>query len=152
MGAHPKTTHTPCRDEPAIGHPKFFGVQDALAMQTCKAAGLGRQPARQTVSLPATDKVSPIGHKNLHIIPRSVFARVFVKDVGRHCGRCAHLPHKTLEDVNLYFQITKVCSFENRHLRLPGFCVGGVHIFHNVFQHLSQNKSKNATRSYVCGL
>ena len=40
------------------------------------------------------------------------FTSVFVKDVERHCERCAHLPHKNLKDVNLYFEITKVCLFE----------------------------------------
>ena len=42
------------------------------------------------------------------------FTCVFVEDVGRRCGRCAHLPHKSLEDVNLYFEFTEVCLFENR--------------------------------------
>ena len=35
-GAHPTKTNKPCLDEPAFGHPKFFGVQNALTMQTCK--------------------------------------------------------------------------------------------------------------------
>ena len=47
--------------------------------------------------------------KKTNTTPSNVFAPVFVEDVGRHCGRCAHLPHETLEDVNLYFEITKVC-------------------------------------------
>ena len=35
-GAHPTKTNKLCLDEPAFGHPKFFGVQNALTMQTCK--------------------------------------------------------------------------------------------------------------------
>jgi hypothetical protein len=66
------------------------------------------------------------------------FTYVFLEDVGRHRGRCAHLPHKSLEDVNLYFEIAEVFLFENRLLHLPGFCVGGAHISHDVFQHLPQ--------------
>ena len=78
------------------------------------------------------------------------FTPVFVKDVERHCERCAHLPHKSLKDVNLYFEITKVCLFENRLLRLSGFCVGGAHIFQDVFQHLSQKQEQNRYLSSVC--
>ena len=78
------------------------------------------------------------------------FTPVFVKDVERHCERCAHLPHKNLKDVSLYFEITKVCLFENRNLRLSGFCVGGAHIFQDVFQHLSQKQEQNRYLSSVC--
>jgi hypothetical protein len=77
------------------------------------------------------------------------FTVVFVEDVGRHCGRCAHLPHKSLEDVNLYFEITKVCSFEDRLSRLPGLCVGGAHIFQEVFQHLPQKQKQKRYLSSV---
>ena len=80
------------------------------------------------------------------------FTPVFVKDVERHCERCAHLPHKNLKDVNLYFEITKVCLFENRLLRLSGFCVGGAHIFQDVFQHLSQKQEQNRYLKSVCFL
>ena len=78
------------------------------------------------------------------------FTPVFVKDVERHCERCAHFAHKNLKDVNLYFEITKVCLFENRLLRLSGFCVGGRHIFQDVFQHLSQKQEQNRYLNSVC--
>ena len=80
------------------------------------------------------------------------FPPVFVKDVERHCERCAHLPHKSLKNVNLYFEITKVCLLQNRLLRLSGFCVGGAHIFQDVFQHLSQKQEQNRYLSSVCFL
>ena len=78
------------------------------------------------------------------------FTPVFLKDVERHCERCAHLPHKSLKDVNLYFEITKVCVFQNGLLRLSGFCVGGAHIFQYVFQHPSQKQGQNRYLSSVC--
>ena len=80
------------------------------------------------------------------------FIPVSVKDVERHCERCVDLPHKNLKDVNLYFEITKACLFENRLLRLSGFCVGGAHIFQDVFQHLSQKQEQNRYLRSVCFL
>jgi hypothetical protein len=63
-----------------------------------------------------------------------------LKDVERHCERCAYLPHRTLKDVKSFFQINKPLLFQNRDLSLSGFGVGGVHIFHDVFQHLSRKQ------------
>ena len=71
------------------------------------------------------------------------FTSVSVKDAERHRERCAHLPHQSLKDANLYFEITKVCGFEKSFLHLSGFCVGGAHISHNVFQHLSRKQEQN---------
>lgn len=77
------------------------------------------------------------------------FTPVFVKDVERHCERCAHLPHKNLKDVNLYFEITKVCSFEIDIYVFQAFvwevCTSST-MSSNIFH---KNRSKNVTWSYV---
>ena len=71
------------------------------------------------------------------------FALVSVKDVERHCERCAHFPHKIVKDVKCFIQINKLFSLQRIDLRLSGFRVGRVHIFHHVFQHFSQKEEKN---------
>ena len=52
---------------------------------------------------------------------------------GRRPGRRAHLPRKSLEDVNP-FRKFKRSNFFSYNLRLPGFCVGGVHVFQDGFR------------------
>ena len=52
---------------------------------------------------------------------------------GRRPGRRAHLPRKSLEDVNPFRRIGSL-SFFSYNLRLPGFCVGGVHVFQDGFR------------------
>jgi len=68
------------------------------------------------------------------------FIPVSVKDVERHCERCAPLPHRIVKDVKAFLQKKKPFLLEKRDLRLSGFRLGGAHIFHNVFQHLSQKQ------------
>ena len=98
--------HTPQLSLRYAGMSRRLAIRNSSACETpslYKHVKLGRQPDRQ----PACQRETRF--KNRHTTPSNVFASVFVEDVGRHCGRCAHLPHETLEDVNLYFEITKVC-------------------------------------------
>ena len=64
---------------------------------------------------------------------------------GRRPGRRAHLPRKSLEDVNP-FRKFKRSNFFSYNLRLPGFCVGGVHVFQDGFRTSSTETHEFGTR------
>ena len=64
---------------------------------------------------------------------------------GRRPGRRAHLPRKSLEDVNP-FRKFKRSNFFSYNLHLPGFCVGGVHVFQDGFRTSSTETHEFGTR------
>ena len=63
-------------------------------------------------------------------------ACVFVEDAGRRCGRRGQRSHFRLEDAKSIIQVKKKSYIHLLDLRLPGKCVGGVHVFQGVFQRL----------------